>query len=458
MVRDLSDLEHVYVVSDLHLGGREGFQMCPPRSRTRLAKMIRAISTRHEPGRMELIINGDFVDFLAEEPYEALTRVPADAVRKFESIVERNEDVFAALRTLVERGHQLTIAGGNHDVELGLDEVRDVLVGWLGGGVVIADGTALRRGPALIEHGNRYDGWNAVDHGKLRALRSQLSRGEPTFEVPAAPGSRLVVEVMNGLKERYPFVDMLKPENELLIPLLLALDPSLLKEVRQIGLMVAARRHQVSLGTAPREWGFIAAGHEARPEAPWDGEAPALEINRAIETTGALLLEMAETLAEEPAGADDEPGFFERLRRRFVARKLVRAALDILLAFELGTETEQYQSQASRLHGLGARIVVFGHTHLAKWIPSRDHSHLYINTGTWCSTIFLNPEEFVDEPDAGGRVIALLRDLRAGRVEPWTRLDTYAAHLHLLGGDRFEARLLSWNDDGCDVAVRSTVA
>ena len=63
----------------------------------------------------------------------------------------------------------------------------------------------------LIEHGNRFDAWNAVPHGALRRLRSQLSRRLPTApDFPALPGSRLVVDVMNPLKKQYPFIDLLQ--------------------------------------------------------------------------------------------------------------------------------------------------------------------------------------------------------------------------------------------------------
>ena len=66
----------------------------------------------------------------------------------------------------------------------------------------------------LIEHGNRFDEWNAVPHGALRRVRSQLSRALPAKpEFPALPGSRLVVDVMNPLKQQYAFIDLLKPED-----------------------------------------------------------------------------------------------------------------------------------------------------------------------------------------------------------------------------------------------------
>ena len=39
---------------------------------------------------------------------------------------------------------------------------------------------SYRSGDILIEHGNRYDVWNAIDHDGLRETVSCASRGEVT--------------------------------------------------------------------------------------------------------------------------------------------------------------------------------------------------------------------------------------------------------------------------------------
>src|SRR5262249_11403638 len=77
-----------------------------------------------------------------------------------------------------------------------------------------------------IEHGNRYDTWNMVPHNLLRHVRAKLSRGEKPRRYPKVPGSVLVCKVVNGLKKKYRFVDLLKPETEAVLPALPALDPT----------------------------------------------------------------------------------------------------------------------------------------------------------------------------------------------------------------------------------------
>ena len=85
----------------------------------------------------------------------------------------------------------------------------------------IFDGEAYPIGDALIEHGNRYDGWNAIDYDALRRVCSLKSRGQaipPSLRLPPPAGSQLVAEVMNPIKRSYPFIDLLKPENTAALP------------------------------------------------------------------------------------------------------------------------------------------------------------------------------------------------------------------------------------------------
>src|SRR5262249_33175543 len=133
--------------------------------------------------------------------------------------------------------HRLTLLAGNHDIELTLPEVRDAFERRLWKSKkthafnlrTLFDGEALVLGDAIIEHGNRYDPANFVDHERLRRVRELRSRRlyhrEPGIFHPPV-GSRLVADVMNPIKKDYPFIDLLKPESEPLFALLLTLDPS----------------------------------------------------------------------------------------------------------------------------------------------------------------------------------------------------------------------------------------
>src|SRR5262249_4337377 len=119
---------------------------------------------------LDLVVAGDFVDFLAAPPHASWTPDPAAAVAKLEGVMNAPSPfapVFDALGRHVAAGHRLTVLLGNHDVELGLPQVQAAFLGRIGASrhevAFVADGSAYRVGSALIEHGNRYDGANVND-------------------------------------------------------------------------------------------------------------------------------------------------------------------------------------------------------------------------------------------------------------------------------------------------------
>src|SRR5262249_45469052 len=147
------------------LGPSPGVPMCSPAAQKRLAEFIRWVSRQQgQDLDVHLVVNGDIIDFLAEEPFEAFTTDEDAASAKFARILGRTEVVWHSLRDLVRNGAALTLLLGNHDLELSLPGPRRVLSEQLGPGRVefLYDNQALALGPVLIEHGNRYDAWNLI--------------------------------------------------------------------------------------------------------------------------------------------------------------------------------------------------------------------------------------------------------------------------------------------------------
>ncbi len=173
------------------------------------------------------MVNGDIVDFLLDDDFESHAQLrpwtsdQREAVCKLNKIVERTRQFqergpFEAWSRFLEKGHRLTFILGNHDLELSLPEVRNHLSYLLRAEgrdfQFVYDGEACVRGDLLIEHGNRYDGFNIIDHSALRQERSALSRGMPLsgsprlsgrFSPPA--GSLLVTEVFNTQSDTIVF-------------------------------------------------------------------------------------------------------------------------------------------------------------------------------------------------------------------------------------------------------------
>ena len=233
-MRDWIELQSLHIVSDLHLGGRESFQIFG--STLELVWLINQVAGIPKPGTHGLLINGDFIDFLAEEP--SVQFDPDGAVAKLDGVWQRFEPVFAALQGLLKTPHRLLIVNlGNHDLELALPWVRAHLTERLANGdeaararlVWVTDGTGVRcrvgGAKVVCVHGNEVDSWNVADYERLRRIGRDYQFGVSVEGWTPNAGAQMVIEVMNQIKRDYPFVDLLKPEAEGVLPILAALNP-----------------------------------------------------------------------------------------------------------------------------------------------------------------------------------------------------------------------------------------
>jgi UDP-2,3-diacylglucosamine pyrophosphatase LpxH len=468
----------VFVISDLHLGGRvavdggRGFRMM-----TEPAALAAFVDGLRRPaaaraGERELVIAGDFVDFLSEESetpgvWQPLVTDPARAADLLSGMVAGPgfADVFEALRGFLDDGHRLTILLGNHDIELSYPVVRERLAEILGrppghGFAFIFDGEGYRVGKnALVEHGNRYDRFNVVDHDRLRRLRSLQSRGQHAdreavvFEAPV--GSRMVAEIMNPLKRTYAFVDLLKPETEAVIPLLLALEPDKKSAIVDVVRVLApAVRHGLSdAGDVPVRLSDASAGGGG----PGDDEV--LEAILASAALDAPVVLGGEGGAPAPRIRDASA--WSQIRRaaglwsiahnseeRDLEARLpaLHGALRVLQrdrSFDPGYETApEYERAARALSERGFEYVVLGHTHLARQI--RHDRGWYLNSGTWADLMRLPDALLAASPDdALPALRAFVADLKANRLDRYLMfLPTYV-RLELDGDGRVvDGRLL----------------
>ena len=302
--------QRVVVISDLHLGGRPpatgvDTRMCGDEGAKDLEKFVAWVRTQHsEHWPIHLIVNGDILDFLAERNdrggYDAFTPSESEAHRKMCRILGDPcyAPVFVQLAEFVKlKGARLTLLMGNHDVELSLPAVRRELLERLGPGSVefIADNEGLALGCLLVEHGNRYDGWNYLKHNQLRACRSLMTRADPRAHFDPPPGSELVVKVLNELKPLFPFIDLLKPEDEVTLRIVRMLAPPSRKKLR---LMLRAARGYVQplLGKlrqgATGGVGENAAAPTSDPRSSLAANSPPEEETEAPPVTRALNLSL----------------------------------------------------------------------------------------------------------------------------------------------------------------------
>lgn len=457
----------IFVISDLHLGGRspdasagdQGFQMCSAVGQRRLASWVawckqHLTSDRHT----EIVIAGDIVDFLSEEPFVPFTADDATASGKLNAILQGTSTVWDNLASFVEAGGELTLMLGNHDVELSLPGPRRILLDRLGRARAprfnvdfIDDNRARVEGPVIIEHGNRYDAWNAVPHDKLRAVRSAISRGE-LDGVPhdlGMPGSHLVTKVMNPIKARYRFVDLLKPEAEAALPIVGAIAPEKIAELRKLVPLAATaasrRRTQFSRDTgAPTHAGYIAtsgAGWSMRRDNPHLVLAEELAKEHGFEPTSASNISVSEHLGRLREFTDSQ--LYRALRAFSEAHEL---------PFAVNHEVDTYRIPAEAL-AQRFNVVVFGHTHLAKRVPLSS-GKVYLNTGTWADLMRLPPSILDGSSGAEGEaeLKAFAQDLRENELERHVRQLPTFAQIDLGSGGAVGADVYLFKKDGAGAA------
>jgi UDP-2,3-diacylglucosamine pyrophosphatase LpxH len=438
--------DHVYLISDIHLGGASGAQIFG--SGRALAWLAGTQLRTQDPQRpLALVINGDFVDFLAEPG--ATHFDPHHAVSKLERIAFEEAEfapVFKALGEFVRTPNRhLVINLGNHDIELALPWVRrrlvEIVLGTGRGSAeaarrlhLVLDGTGVLAEvggrSVLAVHGNEVDRWNPVDFERVREIARDLQLGRPVPPWIPNAGARMVIDVMNEVKKDFPFVDLLKPETGAVGPVLQACggpDLATLDQITELAMVVGAR-----MGASLRKPRGMLGGEDEAASAA-GGRAPAAP--RVAPDRDAIAAQLLNQADEANARDVDPMALVERLESEQLGKlgalwrwvkgeptsEVLREALEKLdtdrsfALDELDDTARMLDEQTS------PRIdfLVAGHTHLARARRRLYGSGVYFNSGTWARLIRIAPEVRRD-PDAFRKLFELLKhgDMKALDAAP----------------------------------------
>jgi UDP-2,3-diacylglucosamine pyrophosphatase LpxH len=420
--------DELYVLSDLHIGGLKPRHAADPDLRIfdqheLLRDTLQALAKRARPNRrVGVVLNGDVFDFLAQagvQPAEAPRYFyPEEAAAWIDVVAADFAEVFEGLRAVATaRGAALVIVVGNHDLELALPAVQARLRAVIGDGLrFYTDGAGFRANvgaaSVLCTHGERSDAFNAVDHDLLRKVARAQRDGQAVAPWLPTPGHGMVIDVLNPVKVRYPFVDLFQPQDDRVILLYRWVDPEL------DSYRPAIRGHaQAASGRDLKLLSADGGGDEAALPS-----APAVEVLAAFDGT----LDGA----DEPGGVDDLVDLVEGdglLSWRETMRKvaylytpsawsnrlyewLLAWATD-QLAFLEDTEDDCSKWARSTV-GTGVTYVVCGHTHTRKHIRWPG-GRAYFNSGTWIPLLKVTRQRLEDpEP-----LRALLRSRRREDLE-----------------------------------------
>lgn len=237
-----SKFDEVHVISDIHMGGKPGFQIL--RETKRLSGYIDWVRNQCKEGNVALVLNGDVFDTLAEDirGYVAID----DAIQTIERIMNDPSfsGIWSALSDFVKTERRtLIFVIGNHDIEIAFPNVQNLILWRLAGDDLtqrarvvfstIGAGYTCMVGESTVyyTHGNEVDDWNINRYEDLSRVSRRINAGLSFSheEWHANAGTRMVKEIMNKVKQRYKWIDLLKPETSAAVGTLLALEPAMLE-------------------------------------------------------------------------------------------------------------------------------------------------------------------------------------------------------------------------------------
>lgn len=442
-------------MSDLHLappGDQCVFQA--HEALTGLVQHLSAMPVTELP--QWLVLNGDVFDYLQIPGYEALS-LPLAVQRTGQILdaldvepLERN--VVQALRRFTAYGHQLSCMPGNHDAELNLAPVQQMLSNRLGSTTALPPWAgewrlAVAGRQVVGRHGHHGDAFNAISGAQM-----QRAQADGDAQVSLPPGSRLVLQVINPFrrakaadgKRRFPFIDSLPSEQAVLLAVML-LDPRLaakrLPDALGIGAAALLRKALMASGLRGQQLSGTATAQPQTTEAPtWLGTLGGLLGDAASHlgpaATSAIEHEVDAYFAgAAPTMIGEGPGLLAQTSsvRGVLLEALSRSLKESRAAF-CSSEVDDLAKDAMANWGRG-QLAFAGHTHAARRLRTKQGAGDYINTGTWIDQVV---------PPAGlsaATVSEWLDRLSRGEVSPWNGHPVAIV-------DESGSRLLSWDGKG----------
>lgn len=401
-VLHLSTFDELFVVSDLHFGGKSGFQIFA--STKEMVALIEYVAALPPEINSALLINGDFIDFLAEEPQHHFDPIGASA--KLDRIVadETFKPIFSALSELVGTENRLLIVNlGNHDLELAMPWVREHLIQIICGSdptkrgrlILCMDGTGVRcrvgGADVVVLHGNEFDSWNVADYHHMRTMARDFNFGKSVKNWEPNAGSRMVIEVMNEIKTQRPFVDLLKPEKQGVVKALGLLEPGYLKKLKDVAGLGA--RAVIDAGRMKMDLLSVEANAELLSNTPGGNEDEFLEALCQDPTEMSSML-LAQTQDAEMLGIAG--AIWSKVRGKSECETM-RVALQELQkdqSFSVLNADDTYKAATAAI-AADVPFVITGHTHLLRAIPRARGG--YFNSGTWARLIQVTPEHLATE-------------------------------------------------------------
>lgn len=225
-----------YVISDLHISAGK-LDDCDATIELELIRFLKSIS--EDGDEVQLVINGDFLDFVQAPPLydkdlraESADSTPlcyseAQSVRKLSEIHRAHAPIFSAMGEFLNRNSQnsILILPGNHDPDFFWPDVQSAFTNYVCSstgadpgriGFHLSQSYRPPHAPFVwIEHGHQHDPCNLFEIDGKPCWSSEnppiRKDKEGTERLVECIGTRFMNLFLNKLDEAYPFVDNVKP-------------------------------------------------------------------------------------------------------------------------------------------------------------------------------------------------------------------------------------------------------
>ncbi len=390
----MSDKPITIIVSDLHIGGGPADKGDDHvYNNNQLRRFIEELSSSPEgqAGNIEIFFNGDFLEFAQVKP-EVYTLNSSsywctedESLQKLNAILDGHKDIFKALKQFQSLGNRVTLAAGNHDVDLYWGAVQD-RIKEVAGDVVFE----LKK-----EICKRYDGKLAIGHGHQIDPANKFKDWADPFGVDEegklrlemCPGTLFMVKFVNKMEARYEFADNVIPFLSL-ARLLLREDRFGLGAVALAFLSFAGRNPVTLLGVDKKDSSIDTWAAHFQDELNLNDDFLKLvtDLYRKAVNGNATSDEILQSLD----GEESIRSFLQALFVNVPSDEWVNEFNSFggsgtnlsIMKSNFSYDKDNLRSEAKKLWAdMDAEVVVFGHTHQPDELRNGDK--VYFNPGSW---------------------------------------------------------------------------
>ncbi|MEE9910790.1 MAG: metallophosphoesterase [Deltaproteobacteria bacterium] len=347
----------IVCISDLHMGDDRSFTLrygWLRNNRSLLTGFLNKI--RLSPNVKELVIAGDLFDeWVAPMDVEPLNGMTLSGF--VDSIAASNQDIIDAFNKIIQDGLiKVTYVPGNHDMLVTSEDIARIFPGISQARDARGLGTYAPRQEIIIEHGHRYDFYNAPDPYSNRDIAGTDSLLPPGFFVSKIAATSDMEKIGSSIKTAAATLDTANQSQHNYFLYWVAWEAILSQRP------VKESWNAKIIKTGIDGYSSLYAINDL---IPYDSGCGKLDVNlyKGIQDTWDERQQTNLVPAPIPA-----------------AEAIAAGALDIIL-------DAQALQQYILIPSSNKRIVVFGHTHQTILVPYPAYKAVYVNTGTWIDSV-----------------------------------------------------------------------